>query len=217
MSPNNTALSLVVAVTSATSLLDLNKTPSLVRAIHDLQKYWPGQAITIAVDSTNESAVWEVMKKNGITQELVICDPNQPKVLAKVLLPIMGDCAALLIHDASRPLTSPDLFSRIMAAFNHGADAVRPAIAFTETLKVVGANSVIEKNLDRTQVKRISTPELIRISAIDPGGEDQGWFVPLKREAHIEYVEGNPESLRINSIAERDLLESFLHWKETNA
>lgn len=217
MKSKNTDLGLVVVVASVNALLDIGKTPSLIRSMRDLQKFWPGQAITVAVSSMYKPAVSDLLEKNGISHELVICDPNQPKTLAKTLSPIFDSCEALLIHDACRPLTGPKQFNRVFNAFIAGVDAVRPAIAFTETLKIVGQDSVIEKNLDRNQVRRISTPELIRSSAIDPEGEDNGWFVPLKQGVHIEYVDGNPESLRINSIAERDLLESFLYWKEKSS
>lgn len=209
-------LRVVVAITSATALLDVNKTPSLIRAIHGLQEYWPTLPITVAVSPVDESAVYLLLKKNKIPHELIICDPNQPRALAKVLAPMIRDCETLLVHDASRPLTSAEQFTRLTNALTPSVDAVRPAIAFTETLKIVGPNSVIQKTLDRTQVKRIATPELIRTSVIDSKGKDQGWFLPLKKGARIEHIEGSPEALRINTIADRDLLESFLHWRQTS-
>lgn len=217
MSPIKSSLRLIVAVTSATALLDINKTPSLIRAIHELQGFWPSLPITVAVSSVNESAVYLLLKKNKILHELIICDPNQPRALAKALTPTNGNCEVLLIHDASRPLTSAEQFTRLISALTSSVDAVRPATAFTETLKIIKSNSVIKETLDRTKVKRIATPELIRTSAIDLKGKDQGWFMPLKKGAHIEYIEGSPEALRINSIAERDLLESFLHWRHTSS
>jgi 2-C-methyl-D-erythritol 4-phosphate cytidylyltransferase len=206
----------VVAITSTTAFLEVNKTPSLIRSIIGIRSFWPNAPITVAVTPTDASAAHELLVQQRIQYDVMQCDANDPKALARALASTMESCSALLVHDASRPLTSPDQFARILTAFDKGADAVRPSIAFTETLKLVDSNSVITETLDRTKVRRISTPELIRISAIDPRGKNIGWFVPLKKNARIEHVEGNHESLRINSMAERDLLESFLHWKQTH-
>ncbi|MBI3429162.1 MAG: 2-C-methyl-D-erythritol 4-phosphate cytidylyltransferase [Actinobacteria bacterium] len=207
-------LRLVLAVTSSTALLEVNKTPSLIRAIHGLQEYWPTLPLTVAVDEKHSSAVSELLEKNRISHELLLCNPGNPNDFAKALAPESKICDALLIHDASRPLTSREQFSRIIEAFGESIDAVRPSIAFTETLKIIESGSRIKETLDRTSVRRISTPELIRTSAIDIKGDDRGWFLPLTRNAALEHVEGSPEGLRINSEAERDLLESFLHWRQ---
>jgi hypothetical protein len=207
-------LRVVIAITSTTALMEVNRTPGFIRAFNDIQIVLPEHPITIAADLANESAVRQLLKKNNIQSSLIFCNPNQPKPLANALAPIIESCEAVLVHDACRPLTNPDQIIRVIAALKDEVDAVRPAIAFTETLKIIGPNFIVEGTLDRNHVKRISTPELIRTSVIDLEGESKGWFLPLRKEARIQYVEGNPESLRINSIAERDLLESFLRWKE---
>lgn len=206
---------LVVAVTSTTALLDVNKTPSLIRSIHGLQAFWPTLPLTVAVCESENSVVSELLELYKISHELLICEPGDPRALAISLAPECMSCDAILIHDASRPLSSPDQFSRLITAFDDSTDAVRPAIAFTETLKIIESNAIIKETLDRRMVRRISTPELIRTSAIDIKGKDCGWFVPLKKDARTQHVEGSPEALRINSAAERDLLESFLHWRQT--
>jgi hypothetical protein len=36
---------------------------------------------------------------------------------------------------------------------------------------------------------------------------DSGWFLPLKNDAHVLHVEGEPEGLRINTVDDRDLME----------
>ena len=210
-------LGVVVAITSQTAFLEVEKIPSLVRSLKGILSFWPAATFTVAVTEAHEMAAREILMTYGISYELLKCNPNDPVILAESLTSIIRNCDAVLLHDASRPLIGHQLLARILRAFESGVDAVRPSTAFTETLKVVGTNSLIGETLDRSQIRRISTPEIIRTSAIDPQGENTGWFVPLIKGANVEYVEGDPESLRVNSMAERDLLESFLHWKETNA
>ena len=205
---------LILAVTSSTALLEVNKTPSLIRAMHGLQEFWPTLPLTVAVDHVHAPAISRLLESNRISHELLTCNPCDPHNFAKALAPESQLCDALLIHDASRPLTSGKQFSRLLEAFSASIDAVRPSIAFTETLKIIESDSLIRETLDRTSVRRISTPELIRTSAIDIRGKVQGWFLPLKDGAVLEHIEGSPEALRINSEADRDLLESFLHWRQ---
>jgi hypothetical protein len=61
-------------------------------------------------------------------------------------------------------------------------------------------------------MKRISTPELIRYNAIDFDGSTSTWFVPLKADAMIATVEADPESTRINSEKEIQLMKHLLEW-----
>lgn len=162
-------------------------------------------------------------RTNLANTNIVICDPTSPVDLAKTLADIISSTDALLIADASTPLTRPDQFEKLVTSFNAGSDAVRPYIAFTETLKIVDSKAIIKETLDRTSVKRIQSPEMIRCSVIDVQanrdfqGSAGGWSVPLKVGACVDYVEGIPEALRINTEGDRDLLESFLHWRSINA
>ena len=94
---------------------------------------------------------------------------------------------------------------------------LRPAAAFTETLKAVTPDEMIEKTIDRTSMLRISTPEMIRFNAIDFAGTTSTWFVPLNHDAKTATVDADPESLRVNSAAEIALMESFVHWQQSVA
>jgi len=216
MSQTSPVLRLVVAVTSDTAFIEVNAIPSLIRAIEGLQIFWPNVPLSVAVTPENLSVATKLLIDRKVAHELLMCQTISPHDLAAALLP---DCAifdAIIIHDASRPLTHPDLLVRLISSLHNGADAVRPAIAFTETLKIVEPSGVIRKTLDRTSVKHISTPEIIRTSALNPTGQDSGWLLPLRLGARVEHIEGSPEGMRINSPADRDLLESFLHWRQLN-
>ena len=68
--------------------------------------------------------------------------------------------------------------------------------------------------IDRTKVRRVSSPEIIRRSVIDFDGQSDGWALPLLPEARLSDVEADPDSLRINSADEVTLMEAFLHWQQ---
>ena len=148
--------------------------------------------------------------------EILVCDPNSPASLASALK-TSKPFDLVSIHDSQRPLTRTTQFHRTVEGLIGDVDAVRPAAAFTETLKAVTPDEMIEKTIDRTSMLRISTPEMIRYSAIDFEGSASTWFVPLKAGAKTATVDADPESLRVNSAAEIALMESFVHWQQTIA
>lgn len=150
---------------------------------------------------------------NNLTFEFgeIICSPNNPAELAKAIEPL--DFEMVAIHDAQRPLTRSAQFHRTLEGL-FGCDAVRPTMAFTETLKAINGESELTHTIDRTKVRRISSPEIIRRSVIDFSGKESTWSVPLMKEARLSEVEADPESLRINSDGEVTLMEAFLHWQQ---
>ena len=198
---------LVLAITSPTAFLEVNGVPSLVRALQSLRTIGSFLPISVAVGPNNSARVHHLLKDGNADTEVLDCEPTEARSFAEALAPTCVNIDAVMIHDASRPLVNPAQFEAVLAAFIDETDAVRPAMAFTETLKVLDADSVIKRTLDRTIVYRISTPELIRVSAIDFVGSDCGWFLPLKKGARTSQVEGNPDGLRINTEEDRNLME----------
>ena len=139
------------------------------------------------------------------------CNPNNPADLAAALKDL--DFEIITIHDAQRPLTRSQQFHRTLEGL-FGCDAVRPTMAFTETLKAVNEASELTHTIDRNSMRRISSPEIIRRSVIDFDGVTSTWSLPLLPETRYSEVEADPESLRINSADEVTLMEAFLKWRQ---
>lgn len=198
---------LVLAITSPTAFLDVNKTPSLILALDHLRSIGPSLPITVAVGQDYSASVRDIFKGEKVDIEVLDCEPTNARSFAEALAPMCVDIDSVMIHDASRPLVGQAQFEGVLAAFTDDVDAVRPTMPFTETLKILDSDSVIKETLDRSSVLRISTPELIRVFAIDIDGPDSGWFLPLIKGARTTYTEGSPEGLRINTTADRDLME----------
>lgn len=141
-------------------------------------------------------------EQNG-ADVVVVNDGNLQKHLQEI------DADIFVIHDALRPLVTASQMQRTYDALGKN-QASRPTMAFTETLKSVGQNNRLEATIDRTKVRRISSPEVIRKTAIDFKGELTTWSVPLVADYESCEVEANPESIRINSVEEIRMLEALL-------
>ena len=206
------SLKVIVAVTSPIAFENLGNKTILHTSFNIARAFSveTGIRTQLAIATSNQTGI------DGLDCEVLICDPNNPASLAAAIK-ASTPTDLVAIHDCQRPLTRTTQFHRAIEALIGDVDAVRPVSEFTETLKAVNADATIERTIDRTSMQRVSTPEVIRFSAIDFDGQESTWFVPLKADAKISTVDADPESLRVNSLAEITLMESFVHWQQTVA
>ncbi|MGZ4507507.1 MAG: 2-C-methyl-D-erythritol 4-phosphate cytidylyltransferase [Blastococcus sp.] len=66
---------------------------------------------------------------------------------------------AVLVHDAARPLTPPDVVARVLAALAAGAPAVVPVLPVVDTTVVVDDDGVITDAVPRAPLRRVQTPQ----------------------------------------------------------
>lgn|SRR5690606_5427525 len=64
----------------------------------------------------------------------------------------------VLVHDCRRPLTPPAVVRRVRAALADGAEAVIPALPFTDSAKTVDASGSITATLDRATLRTAQHP-----------------------------------------------------------
>lgn len=142
------------------------------------------------------------------------CQANGAKLVettsAELLNTIKSSgCQIAVIHDALRPLVSVAQFQRAFDALSN-FDAVRPTLAFTETIKALDSEGRLDQTIDREKVRRISSPEIIKVSAIDFNGQRKLWSVPLNPDVKTAEVAADPESIRINNESDLELLQAYL-------
>jgi hypothetical protein len=203
------SLKVVVAITSPIAFHQLKNQTILSTCIQAAQSFVAsvaGAQLAIAGSAP------DLAKVADIDCEKIVCDPNKPGELAGALRGAHVDL--VMIHDSQRPLTNQAQFERVYAGLVGGIDAVRPVSAFTETLKSIDASNFIAETIDRNSMMRVSTPELIRYSAIDFAAVASTWFVPLTKIAKTAVVEADPDSARINSEKEIELMSYLLDWNK---
>jgi hypothetical protein len=203
------SLKVVVAITSPIAFHQLKNQTILSTCIKSAQGF---VASITGAHLAIVGSVADLAKVTDIDCEKIVCDPNKPGELAGALRGAEVDL--VMIHDSQRPLTNQAQFERVYAALVTGIDAVRPVSPFTETLKSIDASSFIDETIDRNSMMRISTPELIRHRAIDFDADASTWFIPLAKFAKTAVVEADPDSARINSEKEIELMSYLLDWNK---
>ncbi|MGY1689171.1 2-C-methyl-D-erythritol 4-phosphate cytidylyltransferase [Geodermatophilus sp. SYSU D01105] len=66
---------------------------------------------------------------------------------------------AVLVHDAARPLTPPEVVARVLAAVAAGAPAVVPVLPVVDTTVTVDPDGLLTGTLPRTELRRVQTPQ----------------------------------------------------------
>lgn len=70
-----------------------------------------------------------------------------------------GDPDFVLVHDAARALTPPELIVRVVDTLRAGHGAVVPALPLHDTIKAVDANGVVLGTPERAGLRAVQTPQ----------------------------------------------------------
>jgi 2-C-methyl-D-erythritol 4-phosphate cytidylyltransferase len=124
------------------------------------------------------------------------------------------DAAAILVHDAARPVVPSEVIERLLAALNEGWDGAIPGLPLTDTVKRVHEGSVIE-TLPRDELAAVQTPQAFVASvlreAVAAGGEATDCAALVEaRGGRVRVVEGDPRLLKVTTPADLALVESWL-------
>ncbi len=65
----------------------------------------------------------------------------------------------VLVHDAARPLTPPDVVRRVLAALADGHPAVVPVLPVVDTTVVVDEGGAVVQTVPRATLRRVQTPQ----------------------------------------------------------
>lgn len=123
------------------------------------------------------------------------------------LAAIPTDVDVIVVHDAARPVPSPAVWERVLAAVTQGADAAVPVVPVTDTLRVVGGSTV-----DRSQFIAVQTPQAFRAAALraahagDPEGTDDVSLVEAGG-GRVVVVDGDAANIKITTPTDLLLAE----------
>jgi len=134
----------------------------------------------------------------------------------------LGECDYVLVHDAARPLASPSLVRRVLAAAME-SDAAFPAIAPRDAVKRIEGNLLVE-SLDRSRFVLAQTPQGFSYSllarahreAADAGlvGDDDAQLVAATGHA-VTVVEGEPSNVKLTTPEDFGVVEALIKEQET--
>ncbi|VAW01260.1 2-C-methyl-D-erythritol 4-phosphate cytidylyltransferase [hydrothermal vent metagenome] len=126
----------------------------------------------------------------------------------------------VLIHDAARPLITPDLVRTIIdASLGSDVDGVVPALGVTDTIKRVSGDRVVA-TVDRDDLVAVQTPQAFRFEVLltahhttpDAAATDDATLVELTGGT-VAIVEGERTNMKITYRGDLVLAESILEGR----
>lgn len=165
-----------------------------------------GDALTQAHDAAGDRRDLVTVVAGGETRQASV---------AAGLAAVWGDVELVLVHDAARALTPPDVFARVVAALDGGADAALPVLPVVDTLKRVDGDRVVEA-VDRATLTAAQTPQGFRRTVLAQAyaaatGEftDDAALVQAAGCA-VTTVPGDALAFKITTAADLDRARSLL-------
>jgi 2-C-methyl-D-erythritol 4-phosphate cytidylyltransferase len=128
---------------------------------------------------------------------------------------IPQDAAAIVVHDAARPLVTEVVIGRVLAPLSQGWDAAVPALPLRDTVKRVDGIEVVE-TLDRTELVAVQTPQAFVASVLrdaftgDVGNASDCASLVERRGGRVCVVEGDPRLVKVTSREDLELVASWL-------
>jgi len=129
-----------------------------------------------------------------------------------------GEAEIVVVHDAARPLVTPELFDATLRALD-GADAAVAAAPVTDTVKEAGPDHRVTGTLDRARLWAIQTPQAFRAAALrtalDVGDDvlaaatDDAWLVE-RAGGRVVVVPASPANFKVTTPHDLKVAELLL-------
>ena len=133
-----------------------------------------------------------------------------------------GDGEPVIVHDAARPLTPPEVFVRAIAELkSSGADAVIAAAPVSDTIKEVDVDGhTVLRTLDRSRLWAVQTPQVFRRAALERAladapdellvaATDDAWLIE-QAGGSVRVVDAGPLNLKVTTAIDLRLAELLL-------
>lgn len=157
---------------------------------------------------------------------------GSPKVVAKVeggssrqaslgraLDHVPADASVVLVHDAARPMLTPQLVDSLLSALDGDCDGVIPAIPLEDTIKKVSRDMFVLEPVERQDIWRVQTPQAFdrRVlvealaGALAAHVEATDCSALLTRAGYrVRVVPGDPQNFKVTHPGDLALAEMLL-------
>ena len=170
------------------------------------------QVVIVAPSGREGDARTEALAAAGDRADLVTVvtgGATRQESVAAGLAALWGDVEVVLVHDAARALTPPEVFSRVIAAIDAGADGAIPVLPVIDTIKRVTGGEIVAA-VDRSELAAAQTPQGFRRDVLDAAYAgatddftDDAAVVAAAGHA-VSAVPGHPLAFKITTPADLD-------------
>ncbi len=201
-------------------LLPLGGVPLLVKTCAVFEGCSAVKTIVVTAPAGLEEQYAELLRQHGIAKvsQVVTGGAERQDSIYQALLALKAETEDYVaIHDAARPMVTPELIDRLCQALAV-ADGVIPAVAVKDTIKRVDEDGVVVETLVRSQLRAVQTPQIFRFGRLlqayhrakESGflGTDDASLVEADGGV-VRVVEGDYRNLKVTTAEDMVALERF--------
>ncbi len=137
------------------------------------------------------------------------------------LAALEGDQEFVLVHDAARPMVTPEEITRVLqAAAQEGVDGAIAAAPVSDTIKAVGPDGVtVARTLERSALWAVQTPQVFRRAILERvlaqpdavvGAATDDASLVEAAGGTVVVVPTSPENLKVTTPLDLELAELLL-------
>jgi len=131
------------------------------------------EIIPSATVLAGDSAPSDIAGAEGEPAVLVVAGgATRRESVAVALAAAPAEFAIILVHDAARALTPPELIETVAEAVRSGHDAVIPGLPVVDTIKEVSDDGRVVATVDREALRAVQTPQGFRREVLSEPVED---------------------------------------------
>ena len=138
----------------------------------------------------------------------------------RAALAAAGPGDPVIVHDAARPLVTPEAVEATLAALADGdADAAIAAAPVADTIKEADADGTVRATLDRSRLWAVQTPQTFRRAALEraldvdddtlAAATDDAWLVE-RAGGTVRVVSASPDNLKVTTAVDLQRAELAL-------
>jgi 2-C-methyl-D-erythritol 4-phosphate cytidylyltransferase len=205
-------------------LSPLGDKPVVVHSIDPFQQCDIVDEVILVVSSDRRSEFEQVVETFGLSKvnRLVDGGPERHLSVWNGISHVSETCEIVAVHDAARPLISPDLIGRAVRLARE-CGAVSLAAPIVETLKRVDPNQNVTGSVDRTGLWGMQTPQVFRFDwlvdaykrIVDSGRTVTDEVSALQEAGYPVRLLQNPDwNIKITFPTDLDLAEKMINLRE---
>lgn len=143
------------------ALRQIGGQPLLVHAVHEIARSRSVSLIVVAAPADDVDGVRALLDAQDIAVDVMVVEggATRQESVARALQALPAQFDIVLVHDAARALTPPELITAVAAAVAAGHPAVIPGLAVVDALKQVSPDGHVVSSVDRNVLRAVQTPQ----------------------------------------------------------
>ncbi len=198
----------------------LAERPVVMHAIDALRDACPEAAFTLAL-APSEYGRWASLceQYNFSSPSLSPGGASRWESVKNALSTVAPDCSLVLIHDGARPLPSHAMIDALLQAFDsEKVDGAVPAIAVTDSLRLMDADGINSTPYPRANLRAVQTPQAFRYDLLmkayelpyQPDFTDDASVMEAAGYKNILITPGEPTNIKITHPLDIAIAEAIL-------